>query len=131
MKKIILDTNFLLIPYQFKVDIFSEIERIADFKYELCIIDRTVDELKKIIEKQKGKDKRAGILALVMLEQKKPKLIKTKEKKAVDDLIVAEAKKDKGIIVATQDAELKRKLKKAGISHIVLKGKSHLALIAT
>ena len=127
MKKIILDTNFLLIPYQFKVDIFSEIERIADFKYELCVIDKTIDELKKIIEKQKGKDRKAAILGLIMLEQKGAKLIKTKEKKDVDTLILNTAKK--GYIVATQDAELKRKLKKAGISHIVLKGKSHLELI--
>ncbi len=127
MKKIILDTNFLLIPYQFRVDIFSEIKRIADFKYELCVIDKTVDELKKIIEKQKGKDRKAAILGLIMLEQKGAKLIKTKEKKDVDTLILNTAKK--GYIVATQDAELKRKLKKAGISHIVLKGKSHLELI--
>ncbi|MBW2991754.1 hypothetical protein KY345_00870 [Candidatus Woesearchaeota archaeon] len=31
MRKIILDTNFLLIPGQFKIDIFSEIRRICDF----------------------------------------------------------------------------------------------------
>ena len=42
--KIILDTNFLMIPSMFKVDIFSEIERICDFKYELCIVDKTLDE---------------------------------------------------------------------------------------
>jgi len=127
MKKILLDTNFLLIPYQFKVDIFSEIQRIADFKYEIYVVDKTVDELKKIIGKQKGKDSKAAILGLIMLEQKGAKMVKTKESKDVDSLILNEAKK--GYIVATQDAELKRKLKKAGISHIVLKGKSHLALI--
>ena len=45
MKKIILDTNFLLIPAQFNVDIFSEIERICDFQYQLCIVDKTLSEL--------------------------------------------------------------------------------------
>ena len=30
MKKILLDTNFLLIPFQFNVDIFAEINRIAN-----------------------------------------------------------------------------------------------------
>ena len=46
MAKIILDTNFLMIPAQFNVDIFSEIHRICDFKYELYIIDKTIDELR-------------------------------------------------------------------------------------
>ena len=55
MKKIILDTNILLIPYTQKVDIFSEFDRILDEPYNLFIIDQTVDELKKITENQKGK----------------------------------------------------------------------------
>lgn len=131
MKKIILDTNFLLIPYQFKVDIFSEIERICSFKYQLCIIDKTLEELDKIAKEQRGKNKRAAMLALVMLSQKKIYKIKTKEKKSVDNLILKAVEKDKEkYIVATQDAELKRKLKKKGISLIVLKQKSHLALLA-
>ena len=41
--KILLDTNFTLIPAQFKVDIFSE---LANNK--LYILDRTLEELKNI-----------------------------------------------------------------------------------
>ncbi len=126
MRKIILDTNFLLIPYQFNVDIFSEIRRVCDFKYKLCIIDKTIDELKKIMVNQKGKDKMAAMLGLVFIEQNKITKIKTKEKKNVDNLIISNA--DKDTIVATQDAELKAQLKKKGIGLIVLRGKSHLAL---
>ena len=74
-KKIILDTNFLLIPAQFKVDIFSEIVRIADFSYELFIIDKTLDELKKITETQKVKDRFAANLALQLLKAKNVKRI--------------------------------------------------------
>jgi len=48
MRKIILDTNFLLIPAQFKVDIFSEIDRICSFTYSLFVLDKSVEELKKI-----------------------------------------------------------------------------------
>ena len=58
MKKIILDTNFLLIPSQFNVDIFTEIDRICLFKYKLCVLDETINELNSIIEKQKGKKQR-------------------------------------------------------------------------
>ena len=129
MKKIILDTNFLLIPYQFKVDIFTEIRRICDFKYQLSIIDQTKDELKKIVREQKGKNKLAAILALMLLDQQKVKQLKTKEKKLVDDIILEKA--DKDWVVATQDAMLKRKLKKKGIALIVLRQKKHLVLQET
>jgi len=124
MKKIILDTNFLLIPYQFKVDIFSEIERICDFKYELRIIDKTVDELNKIIKEQKGKHKEAARFALVLIEKRKIKKINTKEIIDVDSLLLTQ----KGAIVATQDAELKRRLKKSNIKVITLRQKKYLTL---
>ena len=35
MKKIILDTNFLITAIKFKVDIFTEINRICDFNYKI------------------------------------------------------------------------------------------------
>lgn len=127
MRKIILDTNFLLVPYQFKVDVFSEIRRICDFRYELCIIDKTIDELKKIIEEQKGKNKMAAKLAILLLKSKDVKIIKSKSAESVDDIILDHAGKD--TVVATQDAELKRKLKKKCSGIIVLKNKTHLALL--
>lgn len=128
MKKIIIDTNFLLMPYQLKVDIYSEINRIMMESYKLCIIDKTIDELKKIIDEQKGKHRRAAMLGLMMINQKSITRLKAKKSK-VDDSIIAEAKKSKDYIVATQDAELKWKLKKNGTSLIILKSKNHLELI--
>ncbi len=111
MKKIILDTNFVLIPAQFNVDIFSEIDRICNFEYSLCVLDKTFDELKNIIEKQRGKHKQAALLALKLLKAKKVKVVRTKEDKSVDELLIDLAK-DKDVIVATQDRLLKKKLKK-------------------
>ena len=55
MEKIILDTNFLMIPFTLKVDIFLEIDRVIIDEYRLYIIDKTIDELDNIIEKQSGK----------------------------------------------------------------------------
>jgi len=106
--RIILDTNFLMAVAEFKIDIFSEIERIADFKYEIYIIDKTIDELDNIIKTQKGKNKQAASLALQLIEHKDVKQIKTAEGRT-DDLIVEAAGKD--TIIATQDIELKKRLK--------------------
>jgi len=123
MKRIILDTNFLLIPAQFNIDIFSEIKRIADFPYQLCVLDKTIDELKKIQKEQRGKHKRAAKLGLDLIKKKKVKIIKTTSKKSVDDLLVQYSKK--GAIIATQDLGLKHRLKKP---YIILRQKKYLAL---
>jgi len=123
MKKVILDTNFLLIPGQFKVDIFTEIRRIVNTNYELYIIDGTIPELDDIIGKtKKGSDKRAAKLALDMIKQKKIKKIRSD--KIVDDALLDQA----NAIVATQDGELVKKLHKKGIKTIALRNKSHLII---
>lgn len=127
MKKIILDTNFLLIPYQFKLDIFSEIDRICIFKYKIYILDRTIEELKNIIEKQKGKDKEAAKFGLKIAIFKKLNIIKTKEEKDVDNLILDMANKEEHII-ATQDMRLKKQLKSKIIPLIVMRQQKRLVL---
>ena len=60
MTKIIIDTNFLLVPFQFRVDIFSEFERICNSNYKLCIYNGSIGELRNIVEKSGGKDKKAA-----------------------------------------------------------------------
>jgi len=121
--RIILDTNFLMAVAQFKIDIFSEIQRIADFRYQVCILDKTVDELDNIIKTQKGKDKAAAKLALQVLEAHDVKKIFTGPGRT-DDLIVDESGKD--TVVATQDKELKARIKAKGIRVIGIRQKRYL-----
>ena len=127
MKKILLDTNFLLIPAQFKVDIFSEIERICNFNYKLYILDKTIEELNNIIEKQRGKNREAAKLALKLIKLKKISIIKTEETLTTDNLIIKKADK-KEFIVATQDKFLKKQLKIKNTPLIVLRQKKRLLL---
>ena len=123
--KIILDTNFLMAVPQFKIDIFSEIERIADFKYELFILDKTIDELNDIMKIQKGKHKLAASLALQIAKTNGIREIKTGDGKT-DDLIVECA--GKGVLIATQDKELKRRVKAKGAGIIDIRKKSFLKI---
>jgi hypothetical protein len=128
MKQIIIDTNFLLIPAQFRVDIFSEIDRLMYEPYELCILEGTIDELNKIQEKQSGKDKKAAALALKLIASKKVKHLKTEKNLNIDKLIVEQAKNPDSII-ATQDMALKRVLKRNNAHLIILRKKQYLELI--
>lgn len=126
MEKILLDTNFLLIPAQFNVDVFSEMDRICHFKYKLYILDKSMAELQNIAKKGWAKEKWQVKLTLELVNAKINEgviqVIKTNANKYVDDLIKGMADE---YIVATQDTDLKKYLKRA----IVLRQKSHLVLI--
>ncbi len=133
MKRIFLDTNFLLIPFVYKVDIFSEIKRIMDEPYKICILDMTIDELNKIIAEQSGKDKEAAKMALQLIEKMNITIIEVKEQNLymnlnskepiVDDILVKLA--DENTIIATQDKLLKKRLNKV----IVLRSKKRLEYV--
>ena len=108
MRKIILDTNALMAIAEFKIDLFSELESCCDFTYDLFVLDGTIKELKKIMEEQRQKFKRAAKLALAIIKAKGIKKIASSN--YVDDELVELSKK--GNLVLTQDTELKKRLTK-------------------
>ncbi|MBI2653050.1 hypothetical protein HYX00_06295 [Candidatus Woesearchaeota archaeon] len=126
MKRIIIDTNFLMIPSQFRVDIFSEFNRVCNFNYKLFIFEQSINELKNIIEKQSGKGKNAAQFALKLIKLKNIGIIESKQKD-VDSLILNNLSPD--TIIATQDSKLKKELIKKGTSVIILRQKKYLNLI--
>lgn len=144
-KTIILDTNFLLIPFSLKVDIFSEIDKIINFPYEFVILEQSIDELKKIIENssEKGRNKEAAKSALRLINIKKEKkevkivnFLKNKQKTlykdinsksiSVDDIILN--LNNKNIIIASQDTILRKKLKNKNIKTIYLRNKKKMEM---
>lgn len=125
MKKIMLDTNFLMIPLQFKVDIFSEFERICNFNYKLCIYRNSVNELNDIIKKQTQKHKKAAEFALKLIKLKNIEIIDSNEG-YVDSLILENL--DKDAIVATQDTNLRKEILKKNVPVIILRQKKYLQL---
>ena len=126
MKRIIIDTNFFLIPIQFHVDIFSEFHRLFNFEYRLCIFEETINELKHIMETQKQKHRKAAQFGLKLIKLKNIHIIKS-EKKDVDTLILENAAKDD--VVATVDLALKRELIKKQIPVVFLRKKQFLELV--
>ena len=127
-KKVIIDTNFLLIPGQFRVDIFSEIERILDVPFEFCIVEKTMDELQRIVMSAGARDRAAAKLATVLAIQKGLKRLHlSKGKASADDDIVAESGAD--TYVATQDAALRRRVRQRGAKIIGLRQKKYLSVM--
>jgi len=106
-QRIVLDTNFLMIPGQFGTDIFEEMKTL-DFSYTIHIVSGTLAELDKINEKDKSKDKIAAKIGKGLVKAKTINIIDFPNEN-VDDALV-ELSKEPDVIVATQDAELKRRL---------------------
>ena len=128
MKTIILDTNTLMSIGQFKLDVFSELKRICDFRYEIVVLEGCIRELKNIIAEQKGKHQLNAKLALDILTKKKIKILGIgKEKEFVDDTLVNQA--EKGAIIVTQDKILKERIKKVDGQVITIRQKKKLVLI--
>lgn len=96
-----------------------ELDRILDSSYEMAIIDRIQEELKKLIDNQKTKTSAQIALKLVQ----KFKIIETSEESPVDDLIIKNIKK--GDLVATMDKELQKQLK---CPYIIVRQKKYLQL---
>ncbi len=115
--KALLDTNFLMLPNQFGIDIFEYLKY-----HEVCTLSSCVDELKKI-GRQKGKDSVSAKIALRLIEQNKIEIINSEER--ADKAILNYAMKEK-CIVGTNDKALIKALKKNGIRIIRLKQKRYL-----
>jgi len=125
MKTVLIDTNFLVECAKRKIDIQAELTRILDFGFEIAILDRTMEELDEVIARGK-KEGQAAKLAKMILMTRRVTIIPT-EGGHTDTLLLEKA--DENNIVATQDAELKRKLKNKGQSVVVIRGAKKLAVI--
>ena len=122
--KILLDTNFILDILRYKLD-FSIFQDL-DEKSELFISSETLRELKSIANR-KTKEGRLAILALKLIESQKINIVESKKKEVDEDLIYL-AKKE-GFIVATNDKDLKEKLKKEDIRAICLRNKNKIEVL--
>lgn len=128
MKTLILDTNFLMIPHQHRVDIFREIERVIVARYELLVPTGVIEELQGIQEGG-GADGIAAKVALQLIEDRDRHIRRIHSHGDVDDFILEFAMDNMGSIVCTNDKELKRKARKSRVPVMHLRGKNRLELI--
>lgn len=116
MRKVLLDTNFLVAPFQFSFDVFDEIERLYP-GCDLYTLDEAVHEARSI---EGGK-----YIELVekLLETQDIEVMETEGEGNVDDLML-ELSGD--YLVATNDKELKRRIKDEGSAVLIIRSGSHL-----
>jgi hypothetical protein len=123
---ILLDSNFLFIPVEEGVDIFAELERLLGLPR--CMIPTPVlEELRRLRERAKPAEARRIDLALRLAERCEPLEVELMEGEEVDDLLLRIGK-ELGCLVATNDSELKRRLRREGVPVIYLRQRAYLEL---
>ncbi len=120
-RKVILDTNGLMIPGQFGVDIFSELKRLGFDSY--LVPKASVKELEKIYSEARGKDKAAAKIALSLLDR-----CTITEREGNADDIILDIALDTNAAVLTNDIELKKRLCSKGVTIIHLRERTHLTI---
>lgn len=125
--KIIFDTNFFFVPSQFHLDIFEELNRLLGQQMEPLILSPTLEELQKLAKLRSVKKSKQALLGLKLAEKCRVIEIERKGGESNDDVILRAAIEMK-CAVATNDRELRKRLRKACVPVVFLRQKSTLAV---
>mgnify|MGYP001073914203 FL=1 len=130
MIMVIFDSNFLFIPSQFQLDVFEELTNLLGQRFEPVLLSPTYRELLKIAEEGSPKMRRQASLALKLAEKCRLIHIEKGQEETHDDVIVRVAAEWR-CPVATNDRELRKRLRNRGIPVIFLRQRSRLELEGT
>lgn len=123
-KEVVIDTNFFMVPFQFNVDIVSELEKLLP-SYKLTTPSFVINELKGLKRNNKGKTRLNANLALKLANSSKIEIkdISLLENETVDDALLRVSE-----VLATNDIELKNRAKDKGITVAYLRQKKYIAV---
>ncbi|MBT3284043.1 hypothetical protein HN807_06670 [Candidatus Bathyarchaeota archaeon] len=123
--RILADTNFLLIPERFKVDIFDVSADAVNDLTEFYVSSRVLDEIQHLKENAKPSFFRELRIAETFAGM--CTFIVDPSDNDVDDSLVSLALRE-GMVLGTSDAELRQKARAAGVKVLYLRQKSYLVL---
>jgi rRNA-processing protein FCF1 len=127
MLKVILDSNALFVPLQFRIDVFSELERLLNRNFELILLSPVKRELKALAEKGSPKMRKNACYALKLAERCKYVEVDDLASALTDDIIVRIAK-EWSSPVFTNDRQLRKRLRDISVPVIYVRQKSHLEI---
>jgi rRNA-processing protein FCF1 len=128
--KVVLDANFFFIPSQFNLDIFEELANLLNQRFEPILLSATQKELQGLAETNSPKKQKQARLALRLAEKCSVVPAEKGVSETYDDVIVRVAAAWKSP-VATNDRELKVRLRNLGVPVIFLRQKHRLELEGT
>ena len=125
--KVILDSNALFVPLKFKIDIFGELERLLNRRFDLILLSAVKRELETLAKKGSPKLRREAACALRLAE--KCRLIEVEKGSLVDvDDVIIKAAAECKAIVFTNDEQLRKRLRDISVPVIYVRQKSRLEI---
>lgn len=123
--KILCDTNFLLIPIRFGVDIFSVTDNALNDITEFYVSSRVLDEINLLRRDAKPSLDKELLFGLKMAKQ--CKVIEDHSMFLVDESLIKMAK-ERNMIIGTTDSDLRKRARDNGVKVVYLRQKRYLVL---
>ena len=125
--KVIVDSNALFIPFQFKIDIFTELQRLLNRNFELVLLSPVKRELEMLTQKSSPKTRKDAAFALTLSERCTFVKVSEKPDEPTDEVILRIAKAWKAPVF-TNDKLVRRKLRDISMPVIYVREKSRLEI---
>ena len=124
--RVLLDTNALMMPAQFRIDLFDELRQLVG-AFEPLVLEQGVKELEGL-STGLGRDGAAARCGLALAEKCRAVRPEHPVCGSADDQIIAYAAKDRCYVV-TNDRQLREALLARGIGVISMRKQKRLELI--
>jgi rRNA-processing protein FCF1 len=125
--RVVLDSNFLFIPSKFRGDIFEKLKKLLNQQFNPVLLQPTYQELLRIAEHGPPKLRQQASLALKLAQKCSIVSVEIHCEENPDDVILRVAKEWK-CPVATNDRELRKRLRRDGVPTIFLRQRAYLAM---
>lgn len=125
--RIILDSNALFVPLQFKIDIFEELRAVAKTNYEPVLLSPVLHELEQLAAEGKAKVKKNASYAIELAKKCRIVSVDQPDGSTADDIIVNIAAEWK-TPVFTNDRQLRKRLRNINVPVIYVRQKSKLEI---
>lgn len=122
-KPVILDTNALMMQFQFHIDVEKELSRLLEFKHEIIVPSIVVDELKALAEETLGKDAGEARMALQLAQT-----FKVVDAPGAGDTGILRLAEKLNALVVTNDKILRARLRAKDVPNIYMRKSAFLTL---
>lgn len=127
--EVVLDTNFLLVPVQFAIDVFTETEKILEKRPRFVILDAVAEEIDIRLETPRSQiETKQFTVAKRLIERCELVHVDERIRKLPVDLQILEYATMQRAVIATNDRILRKKARKRGIPVLMVRGKKRLTL---
>ncbi|MEM2994977.1 MAG: DNA-binding protein [Candidatus Bathyarchaeia archaeon] len=125
--KIILDSNSLFVPFQFRIDIFEELKTLLKRRFEPILLLPVRRELERLAETGSPKMRKKALYALKLADKCKRVNVAGESGISPDDIIVKVAGEWR-CPVFTNDRRLRKRLRDINVPVIYVRQKSRLEI---